>query len=163
MINIGIFIVTLYRICTTNQKMKLCTGRAGHPRRDWTMMGDGGQKGENTGEDTRDTRRKKGVFTRGFGASFAKRRKGFSRRRRATKGGGENTDKNKAKTLKRMTRIKVEIKRICEGCGNDFVAAQSVSRFCSGKCSKRAYKARLREEKIMRSGAETELRRIENR
>jgi predicted DNA-binding transcriptional regulator AlpA/endogenous inhibitor of DNA gyrase (YacG/DUF329 family) len=62
-----------------------------------------------------------------------------------------------------MARIKATIKRICEGCGNEFIAAQSVSRFCSKKCSQRAYKAKLREEKIVKSDTGTERQRIENR
>ncbi|MDR2407926.1 MAG: helix-turn-helix domain-containing protein [Bacteroidales bacterium] len=62
-----------------------------------------------------------------------------------------------------MARIKATIRRICEVCGNEFVASQSVSHFCSKKCSKKAYKIKLRNEKIVKSNAETEQQRIENR
>jgi predicted DNA-binding protein YlxM (UPF0122 family) len=62
-----------------------------------------------------------------------------------------------------MARIKVTIRRICEVCGSEFVAAQSVSRFCSVRCSKKAYKIKLREDKIVKSNTETEQRRIENK
>ena len=62
-----------------------------------------------------------------------------------------------------MARIKATIQRICEVCGNEFVAAQSVSRFCSKKCSQKAYKQTLREKKIVKSNTETEQQRIDNR
>jgi endogenous inhibitor of DNA gyrase (YacG/DUF329 family) len=62
-----------------------------------------------------------------------------------------------------MTKIKATLKRICEVCDKEFVAAQSVSRFCSKRCSQKAYKMKLRESKIVKSNAETEQQRIESR
>ena len=50
---------------------------------------------------------------------------------------------------------KIEVQRICEYCGNDFIAKTTVTRFCTDGCAKKAYKARIKEEKIKRSNKET--------
>ena len=42
----------------------------------------------------------------------------------------------------------IEIKRICQYCGNDFVAKTTVTKFCGLKCSSKAYKQKNREAKI---------------
>ena len=51
------------------------------------------------------------------------------------------------------SRIKVQ--RICQHCGEEFTAQTTVTKFCSHKCSQRAYKARKRKEKIEASNNET--------
>ncbi|MCX8534336.1 helix-turn-helix domain-containing protein [Chryseobacterium luquanense] len=43
---------------------------------------------------------------------------------------------------------KIEIKKSCEYCGNDFIARTTVTRYCGEVCSKRTYKSRKRAEKI---------------
>lgn len=50
----------------------------------------------------------------------------------------------------------IRIQRICKHCGNEFTARTTVSKFCSEACTKRAYKAKLRQAKIERSNAETQ-------
>lgn len=49
----------------------------------------------------------------------------------------------------------MEVQRICQQCGAGFTAKTSVTKYCSDKCSKRAYKARKRAEKIEQSNTET--------
>ena len=47
------------------------------------------------------------------------------------------------------------IQRICEHCSKEFTARTTVTKFCSDSCAKRAYKARLKAEKIKKSNTET--------
>ena len=49
----------------------------------------------------------------------------------------------------------IKVQRICEYCGNEFTARTTVTKYCSGKCSKAAYKARKRDEKVKMSNTET--------
>ncbi len=49
----------------------------------------------------------------------------------------------------------MEVKRICQHCGNGFTAQTSVTKYCGDICAKRAYKARKRAEKIEASNEET--------
>ncbi|WP_111445793.1 helix-turn-helix domain-containing protein [Breznakibacter xylanolyticus] len=49
----------------------------------------------------------------------------------------------------------IETERICEYCGGNFVAKTTVTRYCSHKCSSRAYKQRVRNNKIEKSCQET--------
>lgn len=53
------------------------------------------------------------------------------------------------------------VQRICQLCGKDFIARKTVTRYCSDVCSKRAYKARIRSEKI--EGSNTETKRIKEK
>lgn len=50
---------------------------------------------------------------------------------------------------------KIEVQKICEYCGNEFIARTTVTRYCSDVCAKRAYKARKRDEKVKKSNSET--------
>ncbi len=49
----------------------------------------------------------------------------------------------------------IEILRICKHCSIEFTAKTTVTKYCSHKCSQRAYKQRKREEKIHVSNTET--------
>ena len=49
----------------------------------------------------------------------------------------------------------IKVKRICQYCIKEFTARTTVTKYCSDKCSKAAYKARQRAEKIKQSNAET--------
>lgn len=49
----------------------------------------------------------------------------------------------------------LEIKKICQLCGNEFVAKTTVTRYCSHKCASRAYKQRKRESKVQKAVEET--------
>ncbi|MEM1136396.1 MAG: helix-turn-helix domain-containing protein [Bacteroidota bacterium] len=42
----------------------------------------------------------------------------------------------------------IRIQKTCEYCGKEFIAKTTVTKYCGDDCSKRAYKARKREEKI---------------
>ena len=42
----------------------------------------------------------------------------------------------------------IRISKICQHCGQEFVAKTTVTKFCSDNCAKRNYKKRKREEKI---------------
>jgi excisionase family DNA binding protein len=46
---------------------------------------------------------------------------------------------------------KIHIPKTCEYCGKAFIARTTVTKCCSDSCSKRAYKARKRQEKIQAS------------
>ena len=42
----------------------------------------------------------------------------------------------------------MEVNKICEFCNEHFIAQKTTTRYCSDVCSKRAYKKRIKEEKI---------------
>lgn len=48
----------------------------------------------------------------------------------------------------------IKVQRICKMCGAEFTAQKTSTLYCSGVCSKRAYKARKREEKILANNSE---------
>ena len=50
----------------------------------------------------------------------------------------------------------IQVQRICQHCGKEFTARTTVTQYCSDKCSKRAYKARLRVLKIETSNKVTQ-------
>ena len=50
----------------------------------------------------------------------------------------------------------IKITRICQHCGQEFIAQTTVTRYCGDNCAKRAYKARIRKIKIEASELETE-------
>ena len=52
----------------------------------------------------------------------------------------------------------IEVQRVCQHCGNTFIARTTVTRYCSHKCNSRAYKAKVRGEKIEVSNTETSVR-----
>ncbi len=54
----------------------------------------------------------------------------------------------------------IQVQRICQHCGKEFIARTTVTQYCSDTCSKRAYKARLRACKVEQSNKETQ--RIKN-
>ena len=49
----------------------------------------------------------------------------------------------------------VRVQRICKYCGNSFEAKTTVTRYCSGRCNKRDYKAKKRRGNIAKSNTET--------
>jgi len=53
----------------------------------------------------------------------------------------------------------IKITRICQHCGQEFIAQTTVTRYCGDNCAKRAYKARIKKQKIEASEAETQNRR----
>jgi excisionase family DNA binding protein len=60
-----------------------------------------------------------------------------------------------------MTRIKETIKRVCEYCGDEFIAGTYTTRYCSPTCNKRAYKASIRRKKIEISDKQTIIAKTE--
>jgi excisionase family DNA binding protein len=54
----------------------------------------------------------------------------------------------------------IRIERICQHCGNDFIAKTTVTQYCSDNCAKRAYKARQKKAKIQTSNEETKAIRL---
>jgi len=50
---------------------------------------------------------------------------------------------------------KIQVQRICQYCEQEFTARTTVTKYCSDKCSKAAYKARKRAEKINKTNSET--------
>lgn len=55
----------------------------------------------------------------------------------------------------------IEIKRLCQYCGIEFIARTTKTRYCSHICNGRAYKAQLKTAKVDSSNIET--KRIKNR
>ena len=49
----------------------------------------------------------------------------------------------------------IKVQRICKQCGAEFTARTTATLYCSGVCSKRAYKVRIREEKVAACNEET--------
>lgn len=49
---------------------------------------------------------------------------------------------------------KIEVQKVCQLCGQLFMAKTTVTKYCSDRCSKNAYKQRLREDKINYSNQE---------
>ncbi len=49
----------------------------------------------------------------------------------------------------------IRIERICEWCGNRFMAQTTVTRFCSKRCAEHSYKERMRQKKMALSNQET--------
>ena len=52
-----------------------------------------------------------------------------------------------------MNRLQVQ--RICQFCGSEFIAQKTVTKYCSLACGQKAYKLRTRNEKIDKSNSET--------
>ena len=48
------------------------------------------------------------------------------------------------------------VQRICENCGDEFMAQTTKTRYCSKKCNTAAYKKKKRQEKISQTNAETQ-------
>jgi excisionase family DNA binding protein len=49
----------------------------------------------------------------------------------------------------------IRITRVCQFCGNSFTAKTTVTKYCGEPCAKRAYKLRIKEDKIQQSNIET--------
>ena len=64
-----------------------------------------------------------------------------------------DTIMNEINTYNMSSNIKVE--RICEWCGNKFIAQTTVTRFCCKRCAEHSYKERLRQKKVAVSNQET--------
>ncbi len=56
----------------------------------------------------------------------------------------------------------IKVQRICKQCGAEFTAQTTATQYCSPVCSKRAYKARLREEKISANNAEVAEKKVKS-
>jgi hypothetical protein len=51
---------------------------------------------------------------------------------------------------------KIQVRRICAYCGREFTAQKTTTKYCGHPCASRAYKARVRAEKIQVSNLETQ-------
>lgn len=49
----------------------------------------------------------------------------------------------------------IEVVRVCEFCYNEFMAKTTVTKYCSHRCNSRAYKAKIKSNKIGKSNNET--------
>ena len=54
----------------------------------------------------------------------------------------------------------IRIVRVCQHCGTDFIAKTTTTQYCSHKCSRAAYKKRLKNGKIEASDKETLLIKV---
>ncbi len=55
---------------------------------------------------------------------------------------------------------KIEVQKICEFCGKEFIAKTTVTRFCGHTCASRSYKQRKKENKVGRTIEETNKQKI---
>ena len=62
-----------------------------------------------------------------------------------------NINKNRTK----MTASKVKIKKVCEWCGQEFIAWKVSTRFCSKQCNSHAYKDAIRKRVLLQTERET--------
>ena len=53
-----------------------------------------------------------------------------------------------------MTASKIQIKKICECCGKEFIAFKTSTRYCSKQCNCKAYKLKLRKQQTTQIYAE---------
>ena len=51
---------------------------------------------------------------------------------------------------------KIRLTRICKFCGVEFEAKTTVTKYCSLKCAQRAYKQKVKTDKVSLSNAETQ-------
>lgn len=51
----------------------------------------------------------------------------------------------------------IRLPKICQHCGEEFIAKTTVTKYCGDRCAKRAYKKRKRDEKIGVSQEETKV------
>lgn len=51
----------------------------------------------------------------------------------------------------------IKITRICQLCGHEFIAKTTVTKYCGDPCAKRAYKLRIKDQKIIESENETKV------
>lgn len=49
----------------------------------------------------------------------------------------------------------IEVQRICQRCNSEFTARTTKTKYCSHNCSRAAYKAKIRAEKVNKSNIET--------
>lgn len=49
----------------------------------------------------------------------------------------------------------IQIQRICQNCGKEFIARTTVTKYCGDVCAKKAYKVRMKSFKIEDSNAQT--------
>lgn len=54
----------------------------------------------------------------------------------------------------------IQVSRVCEYCKNDFAAKKTTTRFCSAKCNNASLKMKVKEEKVIKSDAETAIIKI---
>lgn len=52
---------------------------------------------------------------------------------------------------------KIEIQRICQHCGCEFMARTTITKYCSHRCNRIAYKANIRNGKLETSDRATQL------
>lgn len=50
----------------------------------------------------------------------------------------------------------IMVQRICQLCGTEFTARTTVTKYCSHKCSQKAYKLRIKNTKVEQSNKETQ-------
>ena len=62
-----------------------------------------------------------------------------------------NINKNRTK----MTASKVKIKKVCEWCGQEFIAWKVSTRFCSKQCNSHAYKDAIRKRVLLQTEQDT--------
>ena len=54
-----------------------------------------------------------------------------------------------------MMSSNIKINRLCQNCGDEFVAKTTTTLYCSRRCNNVAYKAKIRGAKIEQSNIET--------
>lgn len=61
-----------------------------------------------------------------------------------------------------MAGSKIPIKKLCEHCGEEFIAQKVSTRFCSHTCASRAYKQRKREQRVQTAVKAVKERKVQS-
>lgn len=61
-----------------------------------------------------------------------------------------------------MAGSKIPIKKLCEHCGEEFIAQKVSTRFCSHTCASRAYKQRKREQRVQTAEKAVKERKVQS-
>ena len=60
-----------------------------------------------------------------------------------------------------MSTSKLRIQKVCDWCGKEFLSQKTTTRYCSKRCAERAYKDRVRRQRISDAEAEVRIRSME--
>jgi len=61
----------------------------------------------------------------------------------------------------KLYEFQSKIRRICQHCGHEFVAKTTVTKYCTASCAKKAYKLRVKQQRMSASDAETAFSRAD--
>ena len=60
-----------------------------------------------------------------------------------------------------MAKSNIRIKKICEWCGQEFVAQKVTTKYCSHRCANLAYKQAIRAKRVQTTESQTQVQKTE--